>query len=76
MESIRITHLEGMKGGPRKRPKTVYADVKYGMHVNRYYLDAKRISSQIPSGAKKRHQGRPRIFDETGYKKVRSMIRP
>jgi transposase len=27
-----------------------------------------------PPGAKKRHRGRPRIFDKAGYKKVRSMI--
>lgn len=74
MESIRIEHPEGRRGRPRKRPKRVYADTKYGMHINRFYLDAKRVSSQIPSTAKKRRRGRPRIFDKASYKKVRPMI--
>lgn len=38
MESIRIEHPEGKRGRPRKRPKRVYADNKYGMHINRFYL--------------------------------------
>jgi IS5 family transposase len=74
MESIRIEHPKGKRGRPRKRPKRVYADNKYGMHINRLYLDGKRVSAHIPSRAKKRNRGRPRIFDKAGYKKVRSMI--
>ncbi|MEM3662722.1 MAG: transposase [Nitrososphaerales archaeon] len=74
MEAIRIEHHKGKKGRPRRRPKRVYADNKYGTHINRIYLDAKRISSHIPSRAKKKHQGRPRTIDNVSYKKVRSMI--
>jgi len=74
MEAIRIEHPEGKRGRPRKRPKRVYADNKYGMHINRFYLDAKRVSSHIPSRAKKRHQGRPRLLDKASYRKVRPMI--
>jgi len=74
MESIRIEHPEGKRGRPRRRPKRMYADDKYGMHINRFYLDAKRVNSHIPSRKEKKHQGRPRIFDKASYKKVRSMI--
>lgn len=41
---------------------------------NRFYLDAKKVSSHIPSRAKKRHQGRPRLFDKASYRRIRPMI--
>ena len=71
MESIKI---KSKKGRPRKRPKKVYADTKYGTPLIRFYLDKKHIKSQIPSSTKKRRPGRPRIFDEATYKKTRSNI--
>jgi hypothetical protein len=48
MESVRVTG----KGRPRKRPKTLYADTKYDMPLNRFYLSgqqADRIAGQGPS---------------------------
>jgi transposase len=70
MESISIK--TGQKGRPRKRPKTVYADTKYGMPLVRFYLYRKHIKSQIPdSPNKKEGSGRPREFDKTRYHGVR-----
>jgi transposase len=73
MESISIKHR---KGRPRKRPKTLYADTKYNMPLNRFWLDGKSIRSQMPepSTKKKRGRGRPRLFNKTLYDKVRSMM--
>ncbi len=72
MESIRISHG---KGRPRKRPRTLYADTKYNMPLNRFYLDGKRIRSQIPDNpTRKKKPGRPRAFDEPTYHRIRSSI--
>jgi len=70
MESISIK--TGEKGRPRKRPKTVYADTKYGMPLVRFYLDKKRVEQQIPeSPLKKKGVGRPREFDKPRYNSIR-----
>jgi transposase len=73
MESISIKHG---KGRPRKRPKTLYADTKYNMPLNRFWLGRKRIRYQMPepSTKKKRGPGRPKTFDKSAYNHVRSMI--
>ncbi len=70
MESISIRHGAGR---PRKRPGTVYADTKYAMPLNRFYLDGKQIRSQIPDPPTKtrKRPGRPRLFDKEGYHGVR-----
>lgn len=68
MRSISIRHG---KGRPRKNPKRVYADTKYHMYLNRFYLDNRKIRSQIPTTAKKKRPGRPRLLDKETYKKVR-----
>ena len=73
MESVNIKP-ESSKGRPRKRPKTVYADTKYGTPLVRFYLDGKQIKSQIPSTVKKRRVGRPRDFDKQAYNKVRYSV--
>ena len=69
MESISIK--TGRR--PRKRPKTVYADTKYAMPLNRFYLDKKRIRSQMPDSPNKTKErpGRPRVFDKETYHGVR-----
>jgi len=72
MDSIRIEH-QG-KGRPRKNPKKVYADTKYSMDINRLYLDERKITSQIPSRARKRKPGRPRIFNRAIHRKVRYTV--
>jgi len=74
IESISIKP-EGRKGRPRRRPKVLYADTKYNMPLNTFYLDSKHIKSQMPEvSTKKRGCGRPRLFEKTLYNKVRSMI--
>jgi transposase len=72
MESISIKRRK--KGRPRKRPKMLYADTKYNMPLNKFYLDEKHIKSQMPSTAKKKGRGRPRLFNKTLYNKIRPMI--
>jgi transposase len=57
----------------RKRPKTVYADTKYATPLNRFYLDAKQIKSQIPDppNKTKKRPGRPRVLDRETYHATR-----
>lgn len=72
MESIGIKHGRGRQ---RKRPWTLYADTKYDTPLNRFYLDGKRIKSQIRSNPnRKRRPGRPRLFDKAAYNRVRSAV--
>lgn len=72
MESISVRHG---KGRPRRKPKVLYADTKYNMPLNRFYLDGKHVRSQMPEpSTKKRRRGRPRAFDKSAYNHVRSMI--
>jgi transposase len=74
MKSISIKH-DGRGGRPRKRPKVLYADTKYNMPLNKFYLDKKHVRSQMPDPpGKKKRPGRPRVFDESAYNRVRSMI--
>jgi Transposase DDE domain len=73
MESISIKQSEGKVGRPRNRPKTVYADTKYAMPLNRFYLDKKHVKSQIPDNPNKtkKRPGRPRELDKATYHGVR-----
>jgi len=71
LRSIGIRHG---RGRPRKNPKRVYADTKYSMALNRFYLDKRKIISQIPSTATKRRVGRPRLLDRQTYHKVRYTV--
>ena len=73
MESIRIEHPKGKdegRGGDRRECMQITSIAC----ISTALLDAKKISSHIPSWAKKRCRGRPRTFDKASYKKVRSMI--
>jgi transposase len=72
MESISVKH--GI-GRPRRRPKVLYADTKYNMPLNKFYLDDRHVKSQMPDPpGKKKRAGRPRAFDKQAYDHVRSMI--
>lgn len=63
------------RGRPRKRPNVLYADTKYDMPLNRFYLDGRRIKSQIPENpTRKKRPGRPRAFDRTAYHRIRPSI--
>lgn len=72
MQSISIKHHG--RGRPRKNPKQLYGDTKYHMHLNRFYLDRRKIKQQIPSTEKKRKPGRPRQFNKALYGKVRYSV--
>ena len=72
MQSIRVKRRG--RGRPRRNPKRVYADTKYSMALNRFYLDKRKIGSQIPSTANKKRAGRPRLFNRATYKKVRYTV--
>jgi transposase len=75
MESISIKHDDGRRGRPRKRPRVIYADTRYNLPLNVFYLDGKHIRSQMPEPPrKKKKPGRPRLFDVRAYNRVRSMI--
>jgi hypothetical protein len=71
MESIRVK--QG-RGRPRRRPKVLYADTKYNMFLNKFYLDEKHVKSQMPDTPGKKKTGRQRVFDKQTYNRVRSMI--
>ena len=68
LPSIRVAG----RGRPRKRPDSAYADTKYDMPLNRFYLAGKRIDAEIPRRAKK-HAGR-KVFDKAEYKRHRSSV--
>jgi transposase len=71
LKSVSIKHG---RGRPRKNPKRVYADTKYSMALDRYYLDNRKTISQIPSTATKKRPGRPRLLDKATYHKVRYTV--
>ena len=71
MESIRVTG----RGRPKRRPRTLYADTKYDLPLNRFYLARKQIASQIKDHpSKKKRPGRPRLLDKDTYGRVRSSV--
>ena len=72
MKSINIKH-DG-RGRPWKIPKCVYADTKYSMALNRFYLNKRKVRSQIPSTATKNRLGRPRVLNKVNYHKVRYTV--
>lgn len=67
LENVRIEH----RGRTRRRPGRVYADTKYDMPLNRFYLAGKRIQAQIPRRSKKHSMAE---FDEAEYKSHRSSV--
>ena len=44
------------------------------MHLNRFYLDNRKVRSQIPSTATRKRPGRPRVLEEKTYHKVRYTV--
>jgi transposase len=72
MESVSVT---AGRGRPRRRPRTLYADSKYDMPLNRFYLAKKGILSRIKDlPGKKKRAGRPRLFDGKRYGRIRSSV--
>lgn len=71
LKAISIRHGRGRR---RKNPKRVYADTKYHMHLNRFYLDNRKIISQIPGTATKKRPRRPRLLDKETYHGVRYSV--
>jgi transposase len=71
MESISVK--QG-RGRPRRRPKVLYADTKYNMPLNKFYLDDKHVKSKMLRPPGKKSARRPRAFDKQAYNRIRSMI--
>ena|GEM_PF-7067994 len=71
---LRSVSIKHGRGRPRENPKRVYADTRYGMALNRYYLDNRKTISQIPSTDTKKRPGRPRLLDKATYHKVRYTV--
>jgi transposase len=62
---------------PRNRPKRVYADTNYNTPLVMMYLASRGIAARIKkrrANKKKRGPGRPRIFDNETYTRIRSSI--
>ncbi|MDG7013007.1 MAG: transposase [Nitrososphaerota archaeon] len=49
-------------------------NTKYHMHLNRFYLDNRKMVSPILTTATKKMPGGPRLFDEPAYYKVRYTV--
>ena len=64
--------MEGMH--IRKRPKRIHADTNYDTPLLRYYLRRKHVVANIPSRARKRRRGRPRLFDGEALKRIRYTV--
>ncbi|MEM3191375.1 MAG: hypothetical protein QW292_04640 [Candidatus Parvarchaeota archaeon] len=72
---IESINVKQRKGRLRTRPKLLYADTKYNMPLNKFYLDRKKIRSHMPdSPGKKKRAGRPRAFRKSAYYHAMSMI--
>ena len=57
-----------------KKPRRIHADTNYDTPLLRYYLRRKHVVANIPSRAKKRHRGRPRLFDREALRKIRYTV--
>jgi transposase len=58
----------------QRRPKRIHADTNYDTPLLRYYLRRKHVVANIPSRAKRRHRGRPRLFDRDALRKIRYTV--
>lgn len=63
-----------MEGMQLRRPKRIHADTNYDTPLLRYYLRRKHVAANIPSRAKKKHRGRPRLFDKEALKRIRYTV--
>lgn len=72
LKSIRIRGTRR----PRCRSKRVYADTKYNTPLVMMYLAARSIAARIKerSNRKRRRPGRPRMFDNEAYSRIRSRV--
>jgi len=52
----------------------MHGDENYDTPLVRLYLQQKGIQANIPSKSKKRHRGRPRLFDKNALKKIRYTV--
>lgn len=60
---------------PRSKPRRVYADTKYNTPLVMMYLASRGIAARIKERVnKKRRPGRPRIFDNETYTRIRSGV--
>ena len=73
MESIRVKPPH-QRGRPGKRPERVHADTNYDTFLVRLYLQRGHVHANIPNRSRKKHVGRPRLFDKEALKKTRYSV--
>jgi transposase len=73
MEAIRIK-APHLRGRPRKIPGRVHADKNYDTFLVRLYLQRRHVHANIPKRSKKKHVGRPTIFDKKALKETRYTV--
>ena len=56
------------------RPKSIHADTNYDTPLLRYYLRRKHVRANIPSRARRRRRGRPRLFGREALRKIRYTV--
>ena len=61
-------------GRPRKIPARVHADKNYDTFLVRLYLQRRHVHCNIPRRSKKRHAGRPTMFDKQALKEIRYSV--
>jgi transposase len=77
LKSLKGSGVKLGVGRPRRRPKELYAGSAYDSARIRAYLRRRGIRANIPSNIRSRRKpkrGRPRRFDEEGYRRVRSSV--
>jgi len=64
----------GRRGRARKRPMRVHADTNYDTFLVRLYLQRRHVHANIPRRSKKKHVGRPTMFDKQALKEIRYTV--
>ncbi len=73
MNGIRVK-APHRRGRPRKIPRRVHADKNYDTFLVRLYLQRRHVHTNIPRRSRKRHVGRPTIFDKQALKETRYTV--
>jgi len=57
-----------------RRPRRIHADTIYDTPLARYYLRRKHVIANIPSRARRKRPGRPRLFDREALRRIRYSV--
>lgn len=58
----------------RGRPRRIHADKNYDTFLARLYLQRRHTHANIPRRSRKRHVGRPTIFDKKALRNIRYTV--